>query len=222
MEKILNEQIIGQIKEAFAGLNHPVQILYFGSAENCEYCSETQQLLSEIGEVDERLSLSIYDLKKDAGIATQYNVDKAPVIVIASKKGEQVIDLGVQFSGIPSGYEFSTLINDIVFASQQDSGLGAASREYLKSLTQPLLLQVFVTPTCPHCPRAAQLAHQIAMENPKMIRAEAVDAMEFPELAQRFNVQGVPQTVINSGSGILVGAYPEQRLLDEIRSAIKN
>ena len=64
------------------------------------------------------------------------------------------------------------------------------------------------------------LAHQIAMENPGMIHAEAVDAMEFPELSQRFRVQGVPQTVINSGKGIVVGAYPEQNMLAEIQSAL--
>ncbi|MDD2922034.1 MAG: glutaredoxin, partial [Anaerolineales bacterium] len=68
-------------------------------------------------------------------------------IVIASKNGEKVVDLGVQFAGIPAGYEFSTLISDIILASKQDSGLGAATREFLKNLTQPLLLQVFVTPT---------------------------------------------------------------------------
>ncbi len=64
------------------------------------------------------------------------------------------------------------------------------------------------------------LAHQIAMENPGMIHAEAVDAMEFPELSQRFQVQGVPQTVINSGKGIVVGAYPEGKMLAEIQSAL--
>ena len=147
MEKVLNEQITKQIREVFAELTQPVQILFFGSDENCEYCGETKQLLSEISEIDEKVNLSIYDLKKDADTAAQYNVEKVPAIVIASKNGEQIIDLGIQFSGIPSGYEFSTLINDIVIASKQDSGLGAATREYLKNLTQPLLLQVFVTPT---------------------------------------------------------------------------
>lgn len=53
-----------------------------------------------------------------------------------------------------------------------------------------------------------------------MIRAEAVDAMEFPELSEKFNVRGVPQTVINAGDGIVVGAYPEQRLLAEIQTAL--
>lgn len=222
MEKLLNEQVVGQIKQAFAELVHPVQILFFRSKENCEYCNETQQLLREICSVDEKVHLSTYDLIDDAALAAQYKVDKAPAIVIASKNGDQIVDLGVQFSGIPAGYEFSTLINDIILVSKRDSGLGAATREFLKTLTQPLLLQVFVTPTCPHCPRAVLLAHQIAMENPAMIHAEAVDAMEFPELSQRFNVQGVPQTVINSGGGIFTGAYPEPHMLEEIKRALKN
>lgn len=147
MEKLLNQQVVQQISEAFAEVDHPVQILFFGTEENCEYCSQTQQLLSEVSEVNDKVGLSIYDLKKDAAIAAQYNVDKAPAIVIASKDGEQIVDLGVQFSGIPAGYEFSSLISDIIIASKRDSGLGAATREFLKTLTQPLLLQVFVTPT---------------------------------------------------------------------------
>jgi hypothetical protein len=64
------------------------------------------------------------------------------------------------------------------------------------------------------------LAHQIAMENPGMFRAEAVDAMEFPDLAQQFHVHGVPQTVINAGQGIVVGAYPEMQMLAEIQTAL--
>jgi protein-disulfide isomerase len=55
-----------------------------------------------------------------------------------------------------------------------------------------------------------------------MIRAEGVEATEFPELANRFNVRGVPQTVINSGAGTVVGAMPEQNLLAEIQKALLN
>lgn len=147
METLLNEQVIGQIREAFAELSNPVQILFFGEKENCDYCDETLQLLTEISEIDPRVNLSIYDLKEDRDLAAQYRVDKAPAIVIASMDGEQVVDLGVQFAGIPSGYEFSTLINDILLASKQETTLSEATREYLKKLEQPLLLQVFVTPT---------------------------------------------------------------------------
>jgi glutaredoxin-like protein len=222
MEKILNDQIVKQIHEAFAEMQEPVQVLYFGSGTGCESCVETQQLLEEVTALSDKLELSTYDIQEHQDVASRFHVTNAPGIVIAAKDDTGVQDLGVQFSGIPSGHEFSTLINDILTVSKRDSGLSEKTREFLKRLDTPIHLQVFVTPSCPYCPRAVLLAHQMAMENPQMIRAEGVEAMEFPELADRFNVRGVPQTVINAGAGIVVGAVPEQNLLAEIKRALQN
>jgi|PlaIllAssembly_1097288.scaffolds.fasta_scaffold89843_3 glutaredoxin-like protein len=222
MEKVLNDQITKQITEAFADVQEPVQVLYFGSKDNCEYCNETKQLLEEVTALNAKLGLSVYDVQENQDVASKFNVTNAPGIVIAARDGAEVTNLGIQFSGIPSGHEFSTLINDIVIVSKRVSGLNEKTREFLKNLDKPLHLQVFVTPTCPYCPRAVLLAHQMAMENPQMIRAEGVEATEFPELANRFNVRGVPQTVINSGAGSVVGAVPEQNLLAEIMRALQN
>ncbi|MEP7136408.1 MAG: thioredoxin family protein [Chloroflexota bacterium] len=222
MEKVLNDQIVKQINEAFAEIQEPVQVLLFGSQDNCEYCNETKQLLEEVTALNDKLGLSVYDMQEHQDVAKKFNVTNAPGIVIAAKDGAEVTNLGIQFSGIPSGHEFSTLINDIVIVSKRESGLNEKTREFLKNLDKPLHLQVFVTPTCPYCPRAVLLAHQMAMENPQMIRAEGVEATEFPELANRFNVRGVPQTVINSGAGSVVGAVPEQNLLAEIMRALQN
>ncbi len=222
MENVLNNQIIEQIHEVFAGMKEPVQVLYFGSRKNCDYCDEAKQLLEEVTATSDKIELSVYDLEENHDIARKFNVTNAPGIVIAPKDGSDVNDFGIQFSGIPSGHEFGTLINDILLVSKRDSGLNEKTRAFLKNLDKPLHLQVFVTPTCPYCPRAVLLAHAMAMENPQMIRAEGVEAMEFPELADRFNVSGVPQTVINSGAGIVVGAVPEQNLLAEITRALQN
>ena len=86
-------------------------------------------------------------------------------------------------------------------------------------MTQPVLLQVFVTPTCPYCPQAVVLAHQMALESP-MVEAEMVEAMEFPQLASRYGVSGVPQTTINAGAGTVVGAVPENQLVAEIQKSL--
>jgi glutaredoxin-like protein len=139
--------------------------------------------------------------------------------VIAGVDGDQILDYGVRFAGIPSGHEFSSFIHDLILVSGRDSGLSAKAREYLKALDQPVLLQVFVTPTCPYCPRAVIMAHQMALESP-MVEAEMVEAMEFPELSNRFGVSGVPQTTINAGAGTVIGAVPEDNLLTEIRQAL--
>ena len=220
MEKLLNEQVVSQISQTFEQMKEPVQILFFGSQDNCEYCTDTRQLLEEVAGIDEKVSLDFYDIKENADMAAKFNIERVPAIVIAAKDGDQVTDFGIQYSGIPAGHEFGTLINDIVLVSGRDSGLSAEARDYLKNLNKPLHLQVFVTPTCPHCPRAVLLAHQMAMENPSMIRAEGVEATEFPELANQFNVRGVPQTVINAGMGTVVGAMPEKNLLEEIMRAV--
>ncbi len=222
MENVLNDRIIQQINEVFADLKEPVQVLYFGSRTSCDYCSEAKQLLEEVAATNAKIELSVYDIQDDQDMAKKFNVTNAPGIVVASREGAEVKDLGIQFSGIPSGHEFGTLINDILLVSKRDSGLNEKTRQFLKKLDKPLHLQVFVTPTCPYCPRAVLLAHAMAMENPQMIRAEGVEATEFPELADRFNVSGVPQTVINAGAGIVVGAVPEQNLLAEITRALQN
>ena len=222
MEKLLDKNVVAQVQEAFAGLKDPVEILFFSSKNACEYCEDERQLLEEVAATHEGIGLSFYDVAADKEMVEKFNIDKTPVVVVAAKDGDEIKDLGIRFSGIPSGHEFGTLINDILLVSQRDSGLSEKTREYLRGLNQPLLLQVFVTPTCPYCPRAVLLAHQMAMENPKWIRAEGVEATEFRELAEKYYVSGVPQTVINSGAKMVVGAVPEFNLLSQIQAALLN
>jgi alkyl hydroperoxide reductase subunit AhpF len=146
-EKLLNDQVIDQVLEAFTNLQKPVVILFFGSRQNCDYCDDTHQLIEEVVALDKRLSLNRYDIDADQEVALLYRIDKTPGIVIAAGNGDHIIDYGIQYSGIPSGHEFSTLIQDILLVSGRDSGLNPQSREFLKKLEKPLHLQVFVTPT---------------------------------------------------------------------------
>ncbi|MBN1145917.1 MAG: thioredoxin family protein [Anaerolineales bacterium] len=219
MEKLLDNEITGQIQQVFENLRQPVEVLFFGKKTGCEYCDDTLQLIEEVTGLSDKLGLSAYDIEDDQALAQQYKVDKAPGLVLVGRDGEQLLDYGVRYAGIPAGHEFSSLIQALLLVSGRDSGLSEATRQFLEGLEQPVLLQVFVTPNCPYCPRAVVLAHQMALESP-MVEAEMVEAMEFPDLAQRFNVSGVPQTTINSGAGTVVGAVPEDYLVDEIQQAI--
>ncbi len=222
MTSMLDENIKKQVQEVFASLQHPVEILFFGSTDpaRCQYCEETQQLLKEVSELSPKLALKVFDIQSNADVAHQYKVDGTPEFVLVGRDDDKIVDYGIRYKGIPAGHEFSSLINDLVLISRRDSNLSPETRQFLKELPQPVHLQVFVTPTCPYCPRAVILAHQFAMESP-LVEAEMVEAMEFPELSERFEVSGVPQTTINMGAGTLVGAAPEQNLVDEIRKALE-
>jgi len=79
-------------------------------------------------------------------------------------------------------------------------------------------MQVFITPTCPYCSMAVVLAHQMAVASP-MVRADMVEAMEFPQLAIKYQVMGVPRTVINETVHI-EGAAPEAAVLEKLREAL--
>ena len=147
MAQLLNDDIIKQIREVFDGLKSPVHIMFFGSQKNCQYCGETRQLVDEVAAISDLISIEIYDIEADSDLAAGYNVDKAPGVVIAAKEDDQITDFGVRLAGIPSGHEFTSLIQDILLVSNRDSGLNPQTREFLKGLDKPILLQVFVTPT---------------------------------------------------------------------------
>jgi alkyl hydroperoxide reductase subunit AhpF len=103
--------------------------------------------VQEIVSLSDKLGLQVYDLDEHAGLAEQYHVDKVPGLVLAGKDGDQLRDYGIRYAGIPSGHEFSSLIHDLVLVSSRDSGLEPNTRNFLRELKQPVLLQVFVTPT---------------------------------------------------------------------------
>ncbi len=148
MEKLLPADIVTQIRDVFQQLKHPVQILFFAAEKSCEYCGETRQLLEEVTEISELISLSIHDIDKEPDLAKLYQVEgKAPATVIAARENGQITDFGIRYLGIPSGHEFTTLIQSILLVSGRDSGLTPQTRAYIKSLTKPLRLEVFVTPT---------------------------------------------------------------------------
>jgi alkyl hydroperoxide reductase subunit AhpF len=148
LEKLLTEKIAQQVKDVFEQtLQHPVHVLFFGSESRCEYCLPTRSLLEEIIPLSDKLSLEIQDIELQPEIAKKYHVDKTPEIVITSKDKKEIIDHGIRYSGMPSGHEFTSLINDLIMVSQRSTDLNQDTRAFLGTINKNILLQVFVTPT---------------------------------------------------------------------------
>lgn len=210
----LKEQDRIEIRKRLEGLQNPVKLVFFTQELECMYCKETHQLLQELAELSDKLTLEVYNFAIDREMAEKFSIDKIPATVVMGEK-----DYGIRFYGIPSGFEFSTLLEDIVMVSRGDSGLSEETRKALKAITTPVHLQVFVTPTCPYCPQAVYLAHQFAFESDR-ITADMVEATEFPHLAQKYRVMGVPKTVANDRD-VVEGAAPEPMLLERLQEVLK-
>ena len=215
---LLSEKDQQELRKEFATLTRPVKLVLFTRENECEYCHDTRLILEEVAGLSDKITVQVLDMEKESTQAAAFGIDKAPGMVMLAD-GPQPADYGIRYYGIPSGYEFASLIQDILMVSRGDSGLAPATRAALAEIKTPLRLQVFVTPTCPYCPRAVHMAHQMAMENPH-ITADMVEAIEFPHLANKYSVMGVPRTVINDDFHV-EGAVPEGMLLQRVLAAAK-
>ncbi|RLC67824.1 MAG: glutaredoxin [Chloroflexi bacterium] len=212
---LLSEEIKEQVKKQLADLSGPVRLVMFTQEFECEFCAETRQLVEEIAQLSGQLSAEIYNFVTDEDKADELGIDKIPAIAVIGAE-----DYGVRFYGIPSGYEFASLLHAVKLVAQGEPELSEETTKVLAEVNQPAHFQVFVTPTCPYCPSAVMLAHQMAVASP-MVRADMVEAQEFPHLAIKYQVMGVPRTVINETVHI-EGAAPEPMVVEKLQEALES
>jgi len=178
----------------------------------CELCEETRALLEDVASLSDRITLAVHDIDAEPDLARELGIARVPTLVLrGAARGV------VRYIGIPAGLEFGTLLDDLVAVSSGTTRLGQASRQKLAALVRPVHVQVFVTPTCPYCPKVASLAHQAAVES-GLVTADVVEISEFPDLADRYHVHGVPKVVMNDQVELL-GAQPEGVFVDAVLRA---
>lgn len=210
---ILDDKVIGEVKKALQNMKNEVHLVLFTQSFECGYCKETHQLLEELVSTNSLLKLEVHQFESDKEAVDKYGVDKIPAIAIIGEK-----DYGIRFYGIPAGYEFSSLLSAILMVSTGMVKLGEDTKKFLDKLSKPVHMQVFVTPTCPYCPQAVILAHQMAFYS-NNVKADMVEVSEFPHLAQKYQVQGVPRTTINE-NWYQEGAAPEYMIVSKIKEAL--
>lgn len=202
-----------QLAELFAGLENPVKILYFTQEHECQMCRMTRELLEEVAGISDKIVMEVHDFVADRELVERYRVDKIPATVLMGER-----DYGIRFYGIPAGYEFTTLIEDIVDVARRDPRLPGEVKTELAKVDRPVHLQVLISPTCPYCPAAVRTAHRFAMASGH-ITADMVETSEFPYLAVKYGVSGVPHTVINEEHS-LIGPQQEADFARAILAAI--
>ncbi len=202
-----------KVAEYFGAIEHPVKIVMFTQSMECDYCQMTRELLQELEGLNSFITLEILDFVTDADRAREYGVDKIPATLILGDK-----DYGIRFYGVPAGYEFMSLVEAIVDVGKRDHGLPDVILAQLERVDQPVHMQAMVSPTCPYCPRAVRTVHRFAMAS-NFITGDMVEITEFPHVAVKYNVQGVPNTIINDVESV-VGGLPEKDFAKAVLKAI--
>ncbi len=130
------------VQQELTKLTGPVKLIVFTQELGAETCIQTEQLLKEVADLSDQVSLEIYNLILDREKAEQYGVDRVPAIVVEGAR-----DYGIRFYGLPAGYEFSNLIDSMLLASSGRPQLSDETLDRLASVQKPVSIQVFTTPT---------------------------------------------------------------------------
>ncbi len=220
---IIGDGDAAQLKELFAQqLTNDVTLVHYTQRESriivpgvvpCATCRDNLDLLEELVALSDRLHLEVHDFKGEADVAAKAGIDKIPATVVRGADGGE----RARFFGVPSGYEFTTLLEDVLEVGGAGTQLSEASRAAIAGLEGDVHIQVFVTPTCPYCPAAVRLGHALALASER-VTADMVMATEFPHVSQRYGVMAVPKVVLNE-TRTFEGAPPEEQFVEQVVAA---
>ena len=205
-----------RLREDFAQMTRRVHLVFFTQTLGCDTCLQTRQILDELPVLSDRIVIDEVNFILEPERAAQYGIDRVPAIAIAAEgdgTATPLLDARIRFLGTPAGYEFVSLVQAILIAGGRAAHLTEASHRRLDAVDRPVTVKVFSTPTCPYCPRATLLAFEMASANPH-ITAFAVEATEYPDLARRYRVTGVPKTIVDDTIEIM-GAVPEDAFIEQ-------
>ncbi len=218
----LDEGTQAQVKEVFEPITQEVELLVFTGSDlvvpgkdATGHQKETLELLKEVASLNDKITVTETPLAgnkeaKEAGITL------APTIVFREKGSDR---LNTRFAGIPSGYEFQTLVEAILLFGTKKPLATDTAKEELTGIKDNVTMQIFVTPTCPYCPKAVLTAIGLAYDNENIV-AEGVDANEFPIASQANKISGVPDAIIavngKTTEERILGAQPERVFVESI------
>jgi len=209
---VLRKEDLEYIRKKFEKeLIDDVPIIYFIS-DNCQLCDTVQQLLEDIQSVSSnKLKIEVRRLgdvhEKILGVG------RGPIIILG-KHAE------IRYTGAPIGEEAWAFLEGIVLTSNKRHRLERYEDD-LRSLDKKVKIETIVTPSCPWCPHAAFIAHRVAVASRGKVISDVVEAYEFPEIADKYNVNAVPTVILSvngnyNGNVFTIGVPKEDMLIRTI------
>jgi len=177
----------------------------------CIACEGTYSLLKTLEELSNgKFSIEEISTEENQEEAIKYKVSRIPAILFVNEDGKEII----RYSAYPTGSEFEPFLSSI----QHFSGIRPSYTDqiltHLKKIDKSEM-KIFITPTCPYCPATVPVLTLFAIVSKGKITAEVIDVSLNPDIAQKYEVQGVPLTVVNETERI-VGMFTPQDLLDKL------
>ena len=178
---------------------------------NCMACEATYGLLKTLEEYSEgKLIIEEYSIEENKDLAKKYDVVRIPAILFVDENDNEVI----RYSTHPTGAEFVPFLNSIQYFSGVRPYYADQILTNLKKIVKSNT-KIFITQTCPYCPQTVPVLTLFAIVSKGKLSVDVIDVDLNPDIAMKYQVQGVPHTVINDKDHIY-GMFTAQDLLDKL------
>ena len=178
--------------------------------EDPQYAQFSRDFVRELSQISDKIKGEFLSLESTE--AKELNLSISPTILIGKELG-----YSIEYWGAPAGHEASAFIETISLVSRGESGLDTSSKWKLGEIDKQVLLETYITLSCPYCPQAVLLSNRMAIEVPGKITSRYIEAQEVMARARKFRVSSVPQQVINEDMGsITIGVQPEGAFVNQV------
>lgn len=183
---MLDTNIIEQLKTVFSKLENKVELVYDLSDH-----ADQNNLVEMLGEVGSTSQYIDVVSSKDKSDTPQFHVEY---------KG---MKNGINFKGIPSGHEFSSLILAILNSDGKGKFPDEMISERIKKIKGPVEIKTYVSLSCENCPDVVQTLNQMAVIHGNF-KHTMIDGQYTQDEIASLGIQGVP-SVIHNGKLLYTG-----------------
>jgi len=184
---MLDNNLKAQLGAYLQRLQRPVELR--AALDDSEAAQELRQLLKEIGEQSEKISV----VEDDGDVA---GTDGAPLRRPSFLIANPGVDSGVRFAGVPLGHEFTSLVLALLHVGGHPPKEEADLLEQVRAIDRPLHFETYYSITCHNCPDVVQALNLMAALNPR-ISHTAIDGGLFAQEVQAREIMGVPAVFLN-------------------------
>lgn len=179
------------VEAKFSQLEHDVKLVFFTREAPITLCQQARSLFKCVASVTSKIGYEEYNFAINGEKAREYGIFGVPALAMIGEK-----DYGIRYYGCPTGLEVPNFLEDIVKVSRGKTNLAPEIVSRIQALDRDVHLKVFLSDVCPYSQLAAKLALQLAIASDR-IRVDIIDATEFMDEAEHYNVRGIPMTVVN-------------------------
>jgi thioredoxin reductase (NADPH) len=217
---LFSKNELENVKREMSKLKNKVSLRLFTDFETqedgtklrtCNACESTYKLLMELEEYsDGKLHIEEYSTEEDADLAIKYKVSRVPAILFIDDNDKEIL----RYSAHPIGAEFVPFLNSIQYFSGIRPYYADQIITHLKKISRSKT-KIFVSETCPYCPQTVPVLTLFAIVSKGKLSVDVIDVGLNQDMAMKYQVQGVPHTIINEKDHIY-GMFTPQDLLDKL------